>query len=182
MKYTEVMETLRAETAVFYRAKPGVASIKKMKVLGRKINKLDLDEDAVISYVDFCYKKLKKIKDTGKRSSVDYFVGILGTEKTFDSFLDFRRTTGELRQEDPTEDDDNDDTLRINGITYNKILSEEDRDIFWSEQEFGMMVRDLSRMIPKIMSLKEYNQIYPDNKVTVNTIKHLIEGGTICLT
>jgi hypothetical protein len=182
MKFSEIIETLLAEIRVFYIAKPKDASMKKIKVVARKMNKLTFTEDDVIDYVDFCYKKLKKVKEVGKRSSVDYFIGILASDGEIGRFLDFKKAKGELKSESTTEDTEDDDILKVNGLTYHKIMSDQDRDIFLCPVKIKFMIRDCSRFVPKLYTLNQYNELYPEKKITYETIKPLIKEGKLCLT
>lgn len=181
MKQSEMIEVMLEELGILYNASPGERSIKKLKGLFKKFKEFKFDKDRIADYIDFCFKRMKKVvKEKEKKSSVDYFVAIVASEKTFKQYLDFVRIKGEVREENPIAEsqEPEEEEIKINGHRYIKILSDPDREIFFCPDVIKFLIKDYSDMVPKFYRLAQYNRKHPDKEITMNTIKEFIKNSS----
>jgi hypothetical protein len=162
------------EIAIFYRAKPREGSVMKLQRFCKVFRK-ELNISDIIDYVDFCEKQLKKIKDRNRRRSVDYFVGIIVSENVFSRYIDDLKAKGQIDKEtNLNEEDEDGDVVEHKGVRYEKIKSHGEFDIFYNKEILRFLVADFSSLPPKIYTLKQYNQSFPQNRITMETVEGVI--------
>jgi hypothetical protein len=181
MKQKDILETILSELGMLYKTPPGEKSIKKFKVLFKKFGALDFDDESIKDYIDFCYKKMKKmVKEPEKRAGVNYFSAIIASEKMFTQYLDLQRIKGEALRDNPVEQDEMNDEriMHVGRDIYHRIKEDGDRSIFFCPIKIKFLIKDYSEMIPKVYRLSTYNFMHPEKKITMDTIeKDMIKWG-----
>jgi hypothetical protein len=105
------------------------------------------------------------VKEPEKRAGVDYFVAIITSERTLKQYLDFLRIKGEGKSEYIAEDEET--TISINKQKYIKIISDDDRDIFFCGGLIKFLIKDYSEFVPKLYTLSQYNKKYPEKSINM---------------
>ena len=184
MTKKEMLNIVIGELSIFYNSIPAERSLKKIKDIFQRFKTLKFEREDIIYYIDFCYKQMEKtVKDAVRRSSVDYFVAIVSSDKTFLRYLDYLRAKGEVVNEPQIEVspyDDPNEAITFNGLTYHKIISTVDRDIFLCPTAIKFLIRDYNDLVPRFYTLMTYNVKYPDKKITWETIKDIIKESDLC--
>ena len=149
-----------------FNTKPAPASEKKLKELYSRIRHMKWDRDTIEDYVEYVYKKHRALRDRNKRSSVDYFVGILTSKRNIDQFKDFQKYAPKERTPSGTEEEKTVD-FKGNEYTFLTEIPIVAEIYFYQKPDdrFLFVVRDLAMTPPRLSFLSKFNKTFPDKKI-----------------
>jgi hypothetical protein len=139
---------------------------------------LDFVEQDVISYVEYCYRTTRSVKDVNKRSSIDYFVAVCASINMWPKFLDYFDANREVNEETGEEDTtplDTEADITWEGKQYKPIGTVGDVDIFFNQQKTKLIVRDNSLFVPKYERLHRWNKKHPNKTIGEEKLVELLE-------
>jgi len=184
IKRTREMDVIMEQLSHLFRATTSHSDLQRISKAANILHDLGYSKKDVAYYIDYCIKIFKKIvKNPNQRGDVSNFTRFFTSQKMIDRHQDYLNTLDEIKEESPIEQEDDDEpTMRVGGHIYHRLRTDDDRDIFFCPITIKFLIKDYSEMVPKIYRLSTYNAMYPERKITMDTVEKLIRGGKLCHT
>jgi hypothetical protein len=181
MNEKEILELFKREIAIYYTATPSQTGISKLQKIVDEIISGDFSEKEVIDYVEFVYRITRKIKDSGKRASVYYFVAILASENSWNRFMDLLDANREIQNETGTDEEEPTQSvseIRFKGETYTQIGStfNDTVDIFYNTETYRFVICNSTALVPQYTRLLKWNRDNPKRKITEELLEKFLRS------
>lgn len=178
MKQIEIEKILCDEFSIYYSKTPSPKSLIKLHAVIKEMTNLEFTKQDIISYVEYCYRTTRSVKDINKRSSIDYFVAVCASISLWPKFLDYfdaKKAVDEETGEEESPPPNEDDSILWEGKPYVPIGTIGNIDIFFNSEKTKLIIRDNSLIIPKYERLVTWNKKHPKNKVGEEKLIELLE-------
>lgn len=165
------------EVGIYYRRKVPHGSVLRIQQFCEVIRGTGLSTQELQGYISGCWMKVSKIKSPGKRGAVSYFVAIIVSDDNFNEYLDGRKAKYDIKKQSGLEDDEEEDpgVIEYKGDTFTILKEEDERDIYFCKEAISFLIRDRTEIIPKVLTLKDYNENFPERRITLEAVSPLVE-------